>query len=77
MSTTDDRAHDDAPRPKIVPALLLVSEAAAYLGVSRRTLERIAASGVLPVVQLKGADHRRRFSRKDLDAYIHDSVESA
>jgi excisionase family DNA binding protein len=69
---TSDPTTGDGGR-RIEPALLTVSEAATYLGMSRRTVERIAAAGVLPVVQL--ADHRRRFRRSDLDEYINDSIQ--
>lgn len=50
-------------------ALLPITEAAAYIGVSKRTMERIAAAGVLPIVELP-ADRRRRFRIVDLDDYV-------
>jgi excisionase family DNA binding protein len=54
------------------PALLSVPQAAAYLGISRATLYRVAAEcGTgktgLRVVRIRG---RRLFKRTDLDAYI-------
>jgi excisionase family DNA binding protein len=54
------------------PAALSVTDAAAYMGVSRATLYRIAAecgtgSSGLQVVRVRG---RRLFLRRDLDAYL-------
>jgi excisionase family DNA binding protein len=54
------------------PAALTVKQAAAYLGVSTRTLYRITAEcgtgkDELPVVHIRG---RRLFLRRDLDTYL-------
>jgi excisionase family DNA binding protein len=64
----------NAPRlaEPISPAALTVSQAATYLGISRRTLYRISAErGVgksrLPVCCIEG---RRLFRVCDLDAYL-------
>lgn len=53
----------------ITPALKTRSEAAAYLGVSPRTLSRRVDEGALPVV--RACRHgRMQFRQKDLDDYI-------
>lgn len=58
--------------PGFEPAALSVTEAAAYIGVSRATLYRITAecgtspTGLRPL-RVRG---RRLFLRKDLDAYL-------
>lgn len=52
-----------------VIAVLGIAEAAAFIGVSRRTMERIAATDVLPIVEY--GDKRRRFRVVDLDDYVH------
>jgi excisionase family DNA binding protein len=57
---------------EILPAALSVPAAAAYLGISRATLYRIAAecgtgNSGLQVVRIRG---RRLFMRRDLDAYL-------
>lgn len=56
----------------ITPGALSVLDAAAYLGVSRRTLYRISAEcgtgpSALPVAHIRG---RRVFRVRDLDAYL-------
>jgi excisionase family DNA binding protein len=52
----------DAPRR----ALLTVEDAARYLNISRRTLERLIARGDLQPLR---AGARRRFRVEDIDAY--------
>lgn len=57
--------------PTITPATMNYDEAARYVGISRRSLERLVKSGAvrhLPVVA-----HRVLFRPKDLDAFL-DSV---
>ena len=62
---TESRVH-------LAPAVLNVKDAAAYLGVSARTMYRLSAQcGTgpqdLPVVHVRG---RRVFAVADLDAYL-------
>lgn len=52
----------------VEPAVLGVVKAAAYLDISRRTLERLLDARVIPVVQISPG--RRAVKRTDLDAYI-------
>lgn len=49
--------------------LLTSAEAAAYLTISKRTVEDLARSGALPCVML-GAGKLRRFHLADLDAFV-------
>ena len=60
-----DRQHD---RP-VAPALVTINEAATYLGVARRTVDRLIASGALPVVRVLTAP---RIRLADLDAMIRE-----
>jgi excisionase family DNA binding protein len=60
----------------ILPAALTVDQAAAYIGVSRRTMYRLSAEcgtgkSELPVVHVRG---RRVFLRRHLDAYLERQV---
>lgn len=57
----------------VQPKLLTINDAAVYLGMSRRTVERIARAGQLPVV--RADDGRRRFNVTHLDAYIEAHTE--
>lgn len=49
------------------PALVNLDEAARYLGVSRRHVERLVAAGILPRVRLGRAV---RIAIQDLDSYV-------
>lgn len=66
-------AHARYERTAITPATLSVSQAAAYLGISRSSMYRLSAECgtgqplLSPVHVLPG---RRVFLRKDLDAYL-------
>lgn len=51
--------------------LLTIPAAASSLGVSRRTLDREIAAGMLPVVRIRGA---RRVAEDDLQQYIADRI---
>jgi excisionase family DNA binding protein len=55
-----------APPPS--PALLTLNGACAYLGCSRRTIERLIGSGALPAVRL--GERLTRVDVRDLDAFI-------
>jgi excisionase family DNA binding protein len=50
------------------PAVYSVNRAASYLGISRRTLERLAASSAITYVRV--SEGRRGFRVTDLDAYL-------
>jgi excisionase family DNA binding protein len=52
-----------------------VSEAAIYLRVSRPTLYRMCAAGILPFHRLPGSG-RRRFRREELDRALIASEEA-
>jgi excisionase family DNA binding protein len=47
--------------------LLPVGDAAAYVGVSRATVERLVYRGELPIVKVAGST---RYDAEDLDGYI-------
>ena len=49
------------------PEVMNVREAAAYLGVSLRTMYNLAAGGKVPAVKVSGL---WRFSREDLKAWL-------
>lgn len=59
-----------SPIPKIAPGQQLLStrQAAAWLGVSPRTLWSVTNDGHLPVVRLR--DHTLRYDVDDLKAYV-------
>lgn len=59
MDTTDPRNQDE---------LLPVAQCATELTISARTMEKVIASGEIPVVRI--ARRVRRIRRSDLDAYI-------
>lgn len=78
MTTTGNHALDalaDAIATRVLdrmktaegPRLLLIREAAAYLGVGRRTFDRLLSEGVIPIVKRNGF---RRVDRADLDKWI-------
>lgn len=52
-----------------VPDWLTVTEACAYLKVSRRTLYRWCDEGKLPFYEMEGGG-RRRFDKADLDGLL-------
>lgn len=54
--------------------LLVPGDACKYLGVSRRTLERLTSAGYIPEIRL--SERVVRYSRTDLDAYIHQAREA-
>lgn len=59
------------PAAKVEPAqprMLDYANAAAYLGISVRSLKSLAAEGHVPTVAV--LPHRVHFDRLDLDAYI-------
>jgi excisionase family DNA binding protein len=58
----------DPPAPTITPALLDVRAVAALLGVSPRTVTRLAAAGEIPAPLRLG--HSRRWSRAALGDWI-------
>jgi len=57
-----------APRS---PALLTQTEAAAALGLSRRTMHRLLAAGSLQPVRIAGLG-RPRYRRSDVEALVRD-----
>jgi len=60
----------------IIRPLLPISDTADWLGVSRQTVRRLVASGLLPVVRVGG---QLRFEPDAIEAYIaahRDAVES-
>lgn len=57
--------------PLTAAGWLATNDAAAYLGMSRRTVERAAAAGSLPFSR-DPFTGRRRFHRTDLDAWVRD-----
>ena len=50
-------------------ALLVPDDACRYLGISRRTLERLTVAGHIPETRL--SERVVRYSRADLDGYVH------
>lgn len=52
--------------------LLRTAQAAEYLGISPRTLNRWTLSGMIPVVQLPGMN-QVRYDQTDLDKFIEDN----
>jgi excisionase family DNA binding protein len=54
-------------RPVVAPALMTKTEAAAYLKISRRTVDRIADAGDIAYVLI---GRSRKFEQAALDAYI-------
>lgn len=70
--------HDDTPSPGVVSdpteLLLSISDAAAYLSVSRKFLERlIYTERTLPAVRVSGT-RMMRVRRSDLDALLEPVV---
>ena len=61
------------PAQAVTPAALSVTSAAHYLGISRRTLERLMAERQLPVVQVSPG--RRVLRVVDLDEYLASQVQ--
>ncbi len=58
---------------QVQPAVVGIDGAAAYLGVKRRSIERMLAKDELPTVQLPGV-RRVLFRIEDLDRLLKDSV---
>ena len=52
----------------VTPTLLTINEAASYLAMSRKGIERLVSSGRIPQIVL--APKTKRYRREDLDAYI-------
>lgn len=59
-------------RAFISPAALTYDEAADYLGINRRTLQRLVRDGRVRVV--RPAPNRPRFRPEDLDAYLESTA---
>ena len=60
--------YDDEAAGRIPPRLLSLNQAAAILGISRRTLDRLLSARKLPSVQV--SEGRRTISARDLEVYI-------
>lgn len=66
--------------PPIIPLLLTKGDAAVYLGVSLRTLNRIIAAEDIDVVRINGRGSKPasvRFTRAALDDYAHRHTDRA
>ena len=59
------RDEESAPKP---PLLMAVGKAAAYLGVSRQTLWRMACEGRIDKVEIRRGSYRIR--KADLDGFV-------
>ena len=60
----NERDRDSEPKP---PLLMTVGKAAAYLGVSRQTLWRMACEGRIEKVEIRRGSYRIR--KADLDSF--------
>ena len=54
----------------VTPALMTVSQAAAYLGLNRSTLGEMIRMGEVPFIPWRGSKLHKRLSRASLDKWI-------
>lgn len=66
--TSDQESAPSRAAEMVASGLLTIDQAAAYLQISRSTLERWRDARLVPYIQLPNG--RTRFSQKGLDAWI-------
>lgn len=72
--TTSAETRDQAPEPGDLRSrpMLTRDDTAAYLAVSKRTLDRLVQAGELPAYRIGG---HRRFRIEDIDSFVASKME--
>jgi excisionase family DNA binding protein len=71
-TSVNTRAHAGTGRVASAPPLLTRDATAAYLAVSKRTLDRLVQAGEIPAYRISG---HRRFRIADIDQFIRSRKE--
>lgn len=71
-ASADTRAHSAEGQNGRSRAMLTRDDTAAYLAVSKRTLDRLVQAGELPAYRIGG---HRRFRMEDIDSFIASRME--
>lgn len=71
-TSADSRRHPAYDTNHLPRAMLTRDDAAAYLAVSKRTLDRLVHAGDIPAYRIGG---HRRFRIEDVDSFIASRME--